>query len=57
MRYTRFFPYCLLPIAYCLLPIASCLFPVPHLPISPSPHLPISPPSPKISWWNSQDCV
>ncbi|WAN69312.1 hypothetical protein BJP36_43940 [Moorena producens JHB] len=27
MRYTGFFPYCLLPIAYCLLPITCSLLP------------------------------
>ncbi|NEQ82382.1 MAG: hypothetical protein F6K26_19685 [Moorea sp. SIO2I5] len=29
MRYTKFFPSCLLPLAYCLLPILCSLFPVP----------------------------
>ncbi|NEO44699.1 MAG: hypothetical protein F6K55_11410 [Moorea sp. SIO4A3] len=29
MRYTFFFPYCLLPIAYCLLPAPYSLLPTP----------------------------
>ncbi|NEO76723.1 hypothetical protein [Moorena sp. SIO4G3] len=28
MRYTIFFPSCLLPLASCLLPLASCLLPL-----------------------------
>ncbi|WP_424100662.1 hypothetical protein [Moorena producens] len=28
MRYTGFFPSCLLPLASCLLPLASCLLPL-----------------------------
>ncbi|WP_149030930.1 hypothetical protein [Moorena producens] len=37
IRYTGFFPYCLLPIAYCLLPIAYCLLPIACYSLLPAP--------------------